>query len=183
MLFLLFRLVGCNIVIMKRFLTLLIILFLLIWVGCGDDVPDISFTFEIEPLLEQDINGYYHLQIDRSQWQTIHRISGYVITEDGRPVKNYRIEWDSNLFWVTNDTLGYIVNLYSSNNGIYVSKDTSYIYSFTGVEVPTTNYMSSSKQSGEIINRISPVKSMIGDTMVLSYDDLIQTSFISIVLD
>ena len=79
--------------------------------------------------------------------------------------------------------MGYIVNLYSNNNGIYVSKDTSYVYSFTGFEVPTTNYMSSSKQSGEIINRISPVKSMIGDTMLLFYDDLIQASFISIVLD
>ena len=168
---------------MVRCLLLLIIIPLLIWVGCDNDVSEISSTFEIEPLLEQDINGYYHLQIDRSQWQTIHRISGYVITEDGRPVKNYRVEWDSNLFWVTNDTLGYIVNLYSNNNGIYVSKDTSYVYSFTGFEVPTTNYMSSSKQSGEIINRISPVKSMIGDTMRLTADWYMDKANFYIVLD
>ena len=58
------------------------------------------------------MNGYYHLEIDRSRWQTIHRVSGVVTDDNHNFVENFWIEWDSDLYWVLGDTLGYIINRY-----------------------------------------------------------------------
>ena len=34
-----------------------------------------------------DENGYYHLTINRDNWQTLHRVSGSVNTMDGNPIE------------------------------------------------------------------------------------------------
>ena len=142
-----------------------------------------TYTFTIEPNLEIDGNGFYHLDINRSSWQTLHRVSGHVYTDNGNPVENYWVEWESNLSWYLGDTLGYIVNRYLNNSGVYVSVDTSYIVGFNGQEVPTSNQISYSNSNGEVNNMIAPVRSMIGDTMKLFYNTYNQNGYISIVLD
>ena len=124
----------------------------------------------IDGNLEIDGNGFYHLDLNRSSWQTLHRVSGNVYTDNGNPVENYWVEWESNLSCYLGDTLGYIVNRYLNNSGVYVSVDTSYIVGFNGQEVPTSNQISYSNSNGEVNNMIAPVRSMIGDTMKLFYN-------------
>ena len=130
-----------------------------------------------------DDNGYYHLTLNRSSWQTIHRISGHVTDKNGNPAFYYWVEWESNLYWYLGDTLGYIVNRYLNDSGVYVSIDTSYIIGFNGMEVPTSNGISYSNSNGEINNMIAPIRSMIGDTMRLSYKTYDTEGHIFIVLD
>ena len=100
-----------------------------------------TYTFTIEPNLEIDGNGFYHLDINRSSQQTLHRVSGHVYADNGNPVENYSVEWESNLSCYLGDTLGYIVNRYLNNSGVYVSVDTFYIIGFNGQEVPTSNQL------------------------------------------
>jgi hypothetical protein len=118
--------------------------------------------------LPVDGNGYYHLTINRNTWQTLHRVSGNVVTEDGNPIEFFWVEWESDLYWYLGDTLGYIINRHLNDSGVYVSVDTSYMIGFNGMEVPTTNIVSYSNSHGEVNNMIAPVKSMIGDTLTLT---------------
>ena len=118
--------------------------------------------------LPVDGNGYYHLTVNRNTWQTLHRVSGSVVTEDGNPIEFFWVEWESDLYWYLGDTLGYIINRHLNDSGVYVSVDTSYMIGFNGMEVPTTNIVSYSNSYGEVNNMIAPVKSMIGDTLTLT---------------
>ena len=107
---------------MKRLYPLLFISVLIYW-GCEDvfevlenddyNEPDKpQYTFEIEPNLPIDDNGFYHLTLNRNSWQTTHRVDGTVTDEDGNPTFYYWVEWESDLYWYLGDTLGYIVNRY-----------------------------------------------------------------------
>ena len=93
------------------------------------------------------------------------------------------MEWESNLYWYLGDTLGYIINRNLNNSGVYVTIDTSYIIGFNGMEVPTSNGISYSNSNGEINNMIGPIRSMVGDTMRLSYKTYDTSGYIDIVLD
>ena len=170
---------------MKR--TLLFTSFLLfLFTSCenltNDDEDTVEIVFDLDTRLDQDNNGYYHLELNPTTFQTIHRISGHV-SSDGYPVENFWVEWDSNLLWYLGDTLGYIVNQYLNDSGVYVSVDTSYILGFDGMEVPTSNSISYSNSSGEINNMIAPVRSMVGDTMRLRYSYYNGMDSIMIVLE
>ena len=121
----------------------------------------------IEPRLDVDENGYYHLMINRNNWQTIHRVSGHLNYENGSSAELIKVVWSSNLYWYLGDTLGYIVHEGLTDDLIYVSYDTTYITGFNGLEVPTSNQTSYSNAEGEVNNMIAPVRSMIGDTMTL----------------
>ena len=129
------------------------------------DEVDATLSFDMR--LPEDSNGYYHLTVNRNTWQTTHRVSGEIKTED-YPIENFRVEWESSHYWYLGDSLGYIVNRTLNANGQYVSIDTSYMVGFDGQEVPTTNMVSLSNGSGEINNMIAPVRSMIGDTLTLT---------------
>ena len=157
---------------MRKLLLILMLSGLTFWSceGLSEDENENneSYTVEIDARLPVDANGYYHLTLERNNWQTIHRVSGHV-SSDGYAVENFWVEWDSNLLWYLGDTLGYIVNQYLNDSGVYVSVDTSYILGFDGMEVPTSNSISYSNSSGEINNMIAPVRSMVGDTMRLRY--------------
>ena len=171
----------------REFNYLLLVLFGLVFLSCEDLSEDAnenneSYTIEIDARLPVDNNGYYHLTLERNNWQTVHRVSGHV-SSDGYAVENFWVEWDSNLLWYLGDTLGYIVNQYLNNSGVYVSVDTSYIIGFNGMEVPTSNSISYSNSSGEINNMIAPVRSMVGDTMRLRYTYFNGMDSIFIVLD
>ena len=169
----------------REFNYLLLVLFGLVFWSCeetDENENDESYTIEIDARLPVDNNGNYHLTLERNNWQTLHRVSGHV-SSDGYAVENFWVEWDSNLLWYLGDTLGYIVNQYLNNNGVYVSVDTSYIIGFNGMEVATSNSISYSNSSGEINNMIAPVRSMVGDTMRLRYSYYNGMDSIMIVLE
>ena len=136
-------------------------------VGCEDTLQDSPPFVQYDMRLPIDGNGYYHLEMDRNNWQTIHRVSGSIQNDLGA-VMNERVYWESDLMWYLGDTLGYIINNHLTDSGTYVTVDTSYMVGFNGMEVPTSNMISYSNSSGEINNMIAPVKSMVGDTMYLS---------------
>ena len=166
---------------------LIILIGFSLFFGCEDTryyydrEPCYNISFQVG--LPLDMNGYYHLEIDRSRWQTIHRVSGVVTDDNHNFVENFWIEWDSDLYWVLGDTLGYIINRYLNNSGVYVSVDTSYIIGFSGMEVPTSNIISYSNSYGEFNNMIAPVRNMIGDTLRLTADWFYSKDIIEIVLD
>ena len=143
-----------------------------LFIGCEDvviasDEENMeSISFDVG--LPIDENGYYHLQLDNDNWQTLHKVSGSIKTTDGIPVESFWVEWESDLYWYLGDTLGYIVNRNFTSNGNYVSVDTSYMVGFNGMEVPTSNMISYSNSNGEINNMIAPVQSMVGDTLILT---------------
>ena len=145
----------------------------LLFRGCSNPFSsedrDEFATIKFDMRLPEDSNGYYHLTVDRGSWQTIHRVSGS-ITQDGFGVENFRVDWESNLYWYMGDTLGYVVKRGLNWNLEYVSYDTVYITGFTGHEVPTSNQVSLSNGIGEFNNMIAPVKTMVGDTMKLTAD-------------
>ena len=154
----------------KRALNVIIASLFLI-VGCTNPVSsedrDEFATIKFDMRLNEDSNGYYHLTVDRGSWQTIHRVSGS-ITNEGFGVENFRVEWESNLYWYLGDTLGYVVKRGLTYNLEYVSYDTVYVTGFNGMEVPTSNKTSFSNSRGELNNMIAPVKTMVGDTMKLT---------------
>jgi|TARA_Y100000361_G_scaffold122818_1_gene115228 hypothetical protein len=136
-------------------------------IGCSNPTEPREFNIEWDMRLPQDENGYYHLTLNRDTWQTTHRVSA-IVTEESEPVEFYNVAWESNLYWVLGDTLGYVVNRYISDfYGTYVNVDTTYIIGFSGELVRTTNWHSMSNSDGEINNMIAPVRSMIGDTLKL----------------
>jgi hypothetical protein len=143
-----------------------------------DEFADLTFDMR----LTQDTNGYYHLTLDRNNWQTLHRVSGSIV-KDGYGVENFRVEWESDLYWIIGDTLGYIVSRGLNMNLQYVNYDTTYLTQFSGLEVSTTNIVSLSNSSGEFNNMIAPVRSMIGDTMRLKADWYEDYTTFSIVLN
>ena len=145
------------------------LLFLLLF-GCSDSValepiePDV-IRVELNPRLNVDDNGYYHLELG-DNWQTLHRLSGTAYINDV-PLEVLRVNWESSHYWYLGGTLGYVVNRYLTDDGIYVAVDTSYVIGFNGMEVPTINPASYSNSDGEVNTMIAPVQSMVGDTMTI----------------
>lgn len=177
---------------MKSAIILVIALLLLIIAGCdvyndNTKVTEESIVFTINPGLDIDDNGYYHLTLDQTKWQTIHRVSGTTLYDDGIPAELVKVYWESNLFWYLGYTLGYIIHEGLTDYLVYVSYDTTYITGFSGMEVPTSNQVSYSNSDGEVNNMIAPVRIMVGDTMILSweyYDEtVLNEGEIGIVLD
>ena len=162
---------------------------LLIFVGCestweqlydtfgsgysSSDYP--TFDLELRIDLPQDENGYYHLELDNENWQTIQRLEGRVISSkidyeswERNDMESLKIHWRSNLYWVLGDTLGYIVKYDYTDDVEYVSYDTTYVTGFSGQEVPTINPASyptiKDDGTGEINTMFAPVQTMVGDT-------------------
>ena len=128
---------------------------------------EIEIVFNLEPRLDQDNNGYYHLELNPSTFQTIHRISGHIYG-DGQPLDLVKFYWESSHYWVLGDTLGYIINRGLTDQMTYVSIDTSYIIGFEGFEVPTINSASYSNADGEVNTMFAPVWTMRYDTVNVS---------------
>ena len=128
------------------------------------------YYFDEQPNLSLDDNGYYHLDIDTTNWQTLHRLTGFISdSATSGPVVNCRVEWESSHYWTLGDTLGFWVRQGLTDDLEWVSYDTSYVVGFDGQEVPTINPASYSNSDGEVNTMIAPVQSMIGDTMTIWY--------------
>ena len=162
---------------MKKVSLLLFLIPLLFWWSCkdGSDLDEkTQSTYRFDLVYEntgitKDDNNYFHLAIDRESWQTLYRVRGTVYKED-EPAEFMKFYWQSNLYWELGDTLGYYIHRGLTDDLEYVSYDTTYITGFSGMEVPTSNSASVSNAEGEVSNMIAPVKSMIGDTLVLSWE-------------
>ena len=108
------------------------------------------FYFDSDGRLEMDSTGFYHLTIDTTNWQTLHRISGFITdSATTNPVVNCRVEWSSSHYWTLGDTLGYWIRQGLTDDLEWVSYDTSYVTGFDGQEVPTINPASYSNADGE----------------------------------
>ena len=127
-----------------------------------------SVTFSLLLDLDIDGNGFYHLPIDTTKWQTLHRLTS-VVTRDSVGVNVIKVSWHSNHYWLIGDTLGYMIQNTGSEDLWYVGYDTTYITWFSGFEVPIVNGSSYSDMHGEVNTMIAPVKSMIGDTVTIGY--------------
>jgi len=152
-------------------------------IGCEDNLNEPFIMYEWDARLPMDENGYYHLEMDRNNHQTLHRLTG-IVTDNGEALENFRVTWESDLYWVLGDTLGYIVHYGYTDDWVYVAYDTTYVTGFSGEEVRTTNWASYSDSDGEFSNMIAPVKTMIGDTLnVGAYESGELVHVFSIVLD
>jgi len=148
---------------------------------------DIEIVFIVEPRLDQDVNGYYHLQLNPSSFQTLHRLSGHIY-RNGIPLDVMKFNWESSHFWMLGDTLGYFIHRGLTDDLEYVSYDTTFITGFSDFIVPTINCCSYSNSEGEVNTMFSPVWTMRSDTIMVSVGYLIDyTTFVSdsieIVLD
>ena len=142
-----------------------------LFIGCGSIFgPNISSEeFKLDSRLTVDENGYHHMVIDTSRWQTTHRISGHVY-RDNESVNVLKFGWGSSHHWIVGDNFGYVI----ANNGLtddmtYVGYDTTYITWFSGYEVPIVNGSSYSREDGEVNTMIAPVRTMRGDTATIYY--------------
>ena len=106
--------------------------------GMSDNWPVGDIEIVLDPRLEQDENGYYHLELSDESWQTIHRISGTAYV-DGEPLESFPVTWESSHYWLIGDTLGYVINQGLTDDLVYVSYDTTYVTWFEGFEVNTIN--------------------------------------------
>ena len=161
----------------KKSLTFLILLIF----GC-EDLKKPHYELELNPRLEIDTNGNYHLNVIDNNVQTLHRLNA-VITKDGEPIENIFMEWESNLWWTLSDTSGYYVNQNLNDEAMWVSSDTSFMVGFNGFEVPTINCCSYSNSKGELNTMLGIVPQMIGDTMLVSFSILNINESLKIVLD
>ena len=178
---------------MKRFYTILLLTGVFLFTTCelindeDEEEKTPVIEFNLEPRLDVDDNGYYHLTLNEGSFQTLHRISGHIY-EDGTPMENVKFNWESSHYWIIGDTLGYIIRRTISDEGRYVSLDTSYIVGFEGFEVPTINCCSYSNGEGEVNTMFGPVRIMKDDTVTVSvgyydYDGQLQSEHINIVLE
>lgn len=96
------------------------------------DVSNVTFD-EVDLVLDgrtfQDTNGYYHIQLDSTTNQTIHRIDGQLFNQQYMT----KIDWNSNLSWEYNGELVPTVNSSSYTNEFgEVSVVIAPIYSMKG---------------------------------------------------
>ncbi len=96
---------------------ILIFPFVVIYFSCEDNESmnsNSSVTYNFDLIWEntgitKDENGFYRLELDRNNWQTLYRVRGIVKKNDvTEPFMKFY--WESNLFWELGDTLGYYVH-------------------------------------------------------------------------
>ena len=162
--------------------TWIILFYILFLISCEENTESvneedpINYTFVLEyenTGITKDENNFFHLPINRNNWQTLYRVRG-IVYKDDQPIDLMKFYWESNLYWELGDTLGYYIHRDLTDDLEYVSYDTTYITGFGGLEVPCVNGSSYSREDGMVNTVIAPVRSMKGDTMTVFwafYDD------------
>ena len=130
--------------------------------GLNDSNPELLIEFTLDPRLDADTSGYYHLVLDSTRWRTGHEIAG-TITAGGKPIEFAQFLWESSHYWLVGDSIGYLV-LRGNDDLIYTSNDTLYSTQFYGQEMLTVDCCSYSDYAGEVYTVFVPVWSMRGDT-------------------
>ena len=164
---------------MKRILTPLLISFFLI--SCEKDVlPEeiVNYELSIDSVLTQngraslpkDSNGFYKLKFVSSGTPQSHRVVGRILANGKEPNPPQKVTFESNLYWWLRqgDTTATITQAYVNYfTGQYTIVNLPPMIANKDELVPTTNCCSYSGKNGEINTIISPIKEMIGDTLVL----------------
>ncbi len=148
----------------------LLIVVLLFW-SCSKEEYNEDYslpmpTLELDGRLPIDQNGYYHLVLDSTTNQTIHRISGSVLNTT-EPTK---VSWSSNLYWwlKQGDTIANITKTYIN----YFTGEVTYVnlpplVNYKDYLVPTINSASYVDKNGQINTMIAPIYRMKNDTLVI----------------
>ena len=64
-----------------------------LFISCEDTKEKFGeLTFDMR--LPQDNNGFYLLNMDRNNWQTLHRVTGKIET-NGQGVENFWVSWQA----------------------------------------------------------------------------------------
>ena len=128
--------------------------------------------------LSKDVNGFYRLKLDRNRNQTIQRITGRLIRNDGRPVETLsgglrqKVEFSSNLYWwlLKGDTVANITNTFINPlTGELVYTNLPPLINWRDELVPTINQSSYTDDNTGVFNTvIAPIINMEGDTMKIT---------------
>jgi hypothetical protein len=162
-----------------RILSLCCISFILF--SCNKEdipTPKKEYTLTIDSVLTQtgmkslpvDGNGFYHLKLDSTKNQTIHRVTGRFLINGVEPTPAEKIEWESNLYWLLqrNDTIVTITKSYINYyTGKYTIVNLPPMVASKDELVPTINGNSYSGTKGEFNTMIAPIYRMKGDTMIV----------------
>ncbi len=161
---------------MKRLIPLLIL-----FSACTKEdeyIPQKEYTFTIDSVLTQnglkslpkDQNGLYHLKITAIGTPQSHRVTGRILVNGREPFPNERVNYESNLYWWLRrgDTTATITEAYINYfTGQYTIVNLPSMIASKDELVPTTNCCSYSGTKGEVNTIISPIREMIGDTLIL----------------
>lgn len=123
-------------------------------------------------ILPKDNNGYYHLKLVSPNQQP-HRINGRILKNGSEPYHAELLEWESNLYWwIRNgDTIATITKAYFNVfTGQFIIAQLPPLISFKDELVPTINRVSYSGTSGEFNTVIAPIRTMVGDTMIVKLE-------------
>lgn len=174
----------------------LILLASLFTFGCSDDIKIIEpqqpvfnnvntpiksekkYNISIDSVLNRDgvssvlkdLNGYYHIKLQPIPQQQSYRVTGRILLNEKEPIPSEKIEWESNLYWYLKkgDNVASITKSYINYiTGQYTIVKLPPLISNVNSLIPTTNSASYSGVGGKINTIISPVGSMIGDTLIL----------------
>jgi len=141
-------------------------------------IPQKEYTFTIDSVLTRDglrslpkdQNGLYHLKINSIGTSQSHRVTGRILVNGKEPYPNEKISFESNLYWWLRqgDTTATITQAYINYfTGQFTIVNLPPLIANKDELVPTTNKSSYSGTKGEINTIISPIREMIGDTLVL----------------
>jgi len=159
-------------------------------------IPTKNYTFSIDSVLMQsgnkslpiDANGFYHLKLIPNSNQQPYRITGRILVNGKEPYPNENVNFESNLYWWLRrgDEIVTITKTYINYfTGQFTIVNLPALISNKDELVPTTNSSSYSGKGGEINTIISPIREMIGDTLVLKTSHSISNKniYTKIVLD
>ena len=98
--------------------TWIVLFYILFLISCEQNAESVNeqdainyfFLLEYENTgITKDENGFYHLEIDRNNWQTLYRVRG-IVKKNDVPEPFMKFYWESNLYWELGDTLGYYIH-------------------------------------------------------------------------
>lgn len=158
---------------MKTLLSLLLTFILI--VGCtspnSPNFVENQYHIRLSGRLPQDINGIYHLILNRNTYQTIHRLEGQLIpdTENLKLEQEQRVYWESSHYWwfSPGDTTVTIIRRNVNDDGYWVNVDTLHWTSPDSLLVPTINPTSYTTLDGKFSGAIAPTIDMLGDTITI----------------
>jgi len=159
---------------MMKIKILLFSLILLSCVALDDEELELVFYIVVSDL-ESDPSGYYRIPINKDNDLTKQPIYAYVGYKDFDnfsfiDAKDISVSWFSNLYYQSNDNVGYYRKTYGENvSYTYVSPDTSYIFNGNvNTLTSTIEPLSKSDKEGMAKININFPPQMLRDTLVIS---------------
>ena len=143
---------------------------LLFLIGCEDSRYDEGTPVDDSyGTVYVSVESVPSIELNDFSWQTLRTIWGDLSSEDSN-IKNIRVEWESDMFWIVTDTTGYFkADCRTCETGTWYGTDgtvENMSYDFHTM-APVTNYVSITDENGSFGNVIAPVRSMRGDAMWL----------------